>query len=151
MGFRVPCCLASGLKWGPADLKSGASHRGFWWMWTACGPTGRFLRLTLMMRSFLPCVKVAVPASSPVPVLSGTTTDAAGLAKAGEAAIRQRPRAAMEVRMAISPISDAKSEYSRERDESMEGCGIKKSDPPFTMQRVLKVVPVPADPSFLPH
>src|ERR1700686_4671568 len=90
-----------------------------------------------MVRSFLPCVKVAVPASSPVLVLSGTTTVEAGLAKAGEAAMRQRPRAAMEVRMAISPVSDAKSEYSRERDGSMEGMRYKeKAIPLSTMQRV---------------
>src|SRR6202022_3519473 len=100
-------------------------------IWTACWPTGRFLRLSLMVRSFLPCVKVAVPASSPVLVLIGTTTVGAGLAKAGGAAMRQRPRAAMEVRMAISPVSDAKSEYSREHDGSMEGMRYKEKRSPF--------------------
>src|SRR6266481_65130 len=28
-GFSNPCFLPSGLKWGPADLKSGASHFAF--------------------------------------------------------------------------------------------------------------------------
>src|SRR6185369_13213302 len=28
-GFCKPCFLLSGLKWGPADLKSGASHLAF--------------------------------------------------------------------------------------------------------------------------
>ena len=37
-GFRVPCCLWSGLKWGPAEAKSGASHLLNSWMWNPCVP-----------------------------------------------------------------------------------------------------------------
>src|SRR5579871_6661906 len=86
IGFRVPCCLALGLKWPPAVLKSGASHLGFWWMWTACSPKGRFLRLTFMTTSpFLPDRKVALPASSPALVLMGTVMAFLALARAGTA------------------------------------------------------------------
>jgi hypothetical protein len=53
----------------------------------------------------------------------------------------------MEVRMAISPVSDAKSEYSRERDGGMEEMRYKgKAIPLFTMQS-FEMVPVAANPS----
>src|ERR1700722_1729927 len=37
-GLSNPCFLPSGLKWPPADLKSGPSHFGTWWKWMACSP-----------------------------------------------------------------------------------------------------------------
>src|ERR1700722_1837296 len=99
MGLSKPCCLFSGLKWPPAVLKSGASQRALAWMWTACSPTGRFLRLTLMMSLLFSCWNVAVPASSPVLVLRGTTTSFLGfLAKAGTAS-RQSVSAARVLRI----------------------------------------------------
>src|SRR5882757_1694474 len=95
----MPCCLFSGLKWPAADLKSGASQRALAWMWTACSPTGRFLRSTLMESLLFCCWKVAVPASSPVLVLRGTTISFLGfLAKAGMAS-RQRVSAASVLRI----------------------------------------------------
>src|SRR5260370_9277471 len=54
-------------------------------MWTPCSPTGRFLSSSLMESLLFSCWKVAVPASSPVLVLRGTTTSFFGLAKAGTA------------------------------------------------------------------
>src|ERR1700760_4615377 len=95
----MPCCLFSGLKWAPAVLKSGGSQRALAWMWTACSPTGRFLRSTLMDSLLFCWVKVAVPASWPVLVLRGTTTSFFGfLAKAGTAR-RQRVMAIIDLRM----------------------------------------------------
>src|ERR1700729_449429 len=104
MGLRVPCCLLSGLKCGPAVLKSGGSQRALAWMWTACSPTGRFLRSSLIESLLLSCQKVAVPASSPVLVLRGTTSSFFGfLAKAGIAR-RQRVTTAKVLRISESPI-----------------------------------------------
>src|SRR5580692_3231091 len=67
-------------------------------MWTPCSPTGRFLRFTLTMSLLLSCWKVAVPASSPVLVLMGTTISFLGLAKTGTAR-RQRVSAARVLRI----------------------------------------------------
>ena len=73
-GFCMPCFLLSGLKWPPADLKSGPSHFAVWWTWMACSPGDRSWTASLIETPFAAAVSVAVPTSLPVPSASLTVT-----------------------------------------------------------------------------
>src|SRR4029077_19224542 len=74
VGPCSPWLAPVGLKWGPADLKSGGSHFANWRMCIRCAPGGRFLISNLI---FTPCVQsesTGVPTLLPCAFMMSTVT-----------------------------------------------------------------------------
>src|SRR5262245_3571122 len=65
-GFRVPCCFASGLKWPPADLKSGAVQVPLSWTCIPWGPGASPVTLTASHPPPAESESVATPTLAPV-------------------------------------------------------------------------------------
>jgi hypothetical protein len=77
-GLSAPCCLCSGLKWPPADLKSGPSHLAASWMWIAWSPAGRPLTASVIFTPPGAGASLAVPMLLPAASLSLTVIGLAG-------------------------------------------------------------------------
>src|SRR2546428_10061523 len=100
-GFSAPCWRLIGLKWPPADAKSGGSHLPTAWTCTPWAPRGRPWPSTTTRTTLPTCVKVAVPAGWPAAVRSSAR---AVLSVAGAPPMLAHPASSTDVTTAINAL-----------------------------------------------